>query len=106
MMLLVFIILLFVIFVLFSIIVKDKNIGKTVYWLEVEEIDSNSWKAICKSGTIISGDDKICVQLENKELVFLDKNKLFLEKWKLKKSIGAPLTPAELLDSYRINHDW
>ena len=75
------------------------KIGNTVYWRCVEEVgDANSqWTVTLKRGTVVSSDVRVCIEEdnENKTLVFLEKEKLYKDIIKLKKSIGAELTSNE-----------
>lgn len=78
---------------------KETYVGKTVYWVDITTEDENTARTVCKTGTVVSIEKDACVQLESKDLIFIDKKRLFLEKWKLKQSIGMDLTHSELLDS-------
>lgn len=78
---------------------KETYVGKIVFWAETTTIDENTAKVICKTGRVVSIEKDACIQLESNDLVFIDKKKLFLEKWKLKQSIGMDLNHSELLDS-------
>jgi hypothetical protein len=85
---------------------KETYVGKTVYWAETTTVDENTANTVCKTGRVISVEKSACIQLESKDLVFIDKQRLFLEKWRLKKSIGMDLTRSELLDSFKPACHW
>ncbi len=78
---------------------KETYVGKTVYWADITTVDENTAKVICKTGRVVSVEKSACIQLESNDLVFIDKKRLFLEKWKLKETIGMDLTRSELWDS-------
>ena len=75
------------------------KIGNTVYWRCVEEVgDANSqWTVTLKKGTVVSSDFRVCIEEDNedKALIFIEKEKLYKDIIKLKKSIGAELTSNE-----------
>lgn len=73
------------------------KIGDTVYWRHVEEVgDTNSeWRVVLKSGKVVSIDARVCIEEENKNIVFIEKEKLYTTVIKLKLSIGATLSPKE-----------
>ncbi len=85
---------------------KETYVGKNVYWAETTTVDENTANTVCKTGKVISVEKSACIQLESKDLVFVDKQRLFLEKWRLKKTIGMNLTPSELLDSLKPACHW
>lgn len=70
------------------------KIGDTVYWRHVEELgDTNSeWKVLLKSGKVVSVDVRVCIEEDNKDLVFIEKEKLYTTVINLKLSIGAKLS--------------
>ena len=78
------------------------KIGNTVYWRCVEEVgDANSqWTVTLKKGTVVSSDVRVCIEEDNedKALIFLEKEKLYTAKYKLKRSIGAKLTSREEIE--------
>ena len=63
---------------------KETYVGKTVYWADITTENENIAKTVCKTGKVISVEKDACIQLESKDLVFIDKKKLFFKKWELK----------------------
>lgn len=82
-------------------IFKNPNfkIGDIVYWRHIEEVGATNseWNIKLKKGTVISSDVRVCIEENNedKTLIFLEKEKLYKDIIKFKKSIGAELTPNE-----------
>lgn len=75
------------------------KVGDTVYWRNVEEVGSTNsqWTVTLKRGTVVSSDVRVCIEEDNedKTLIFIEKEKLYTAKYKLKRSIGAKLTQRE-----------